>query len=126
MRPVESSRLVQAVQSGVIMAGEPLRDVCKYMVRYPRLTAHIVADSFGFCTPSTAATILRDLKLGRDNASEWVRAVYRFDPRPAVRAAIRTRHHHHNEFCDYSGARKLVEQAIETGDEPVFASWSAE
>jgi hypothetical protein len=107
------------------MSEQAPRKAAEYMARYPRLTAHIIADSFGYCTPSTAATILRDLKLGRDNASEWVRAVYQFDPRPAVRAAVRTRHHHNNEFCDYAGARKLVARAIETGDEPVFVSWSA-
>ena len=98
----------------------------EYMVRYPRLTAHLIADSFGFCTPSTAAAIIRDSRLGRDNASEWVRAVYQFDPRPAVRAAFRTRHHHLSEFCDYRAARTLVTQAIETGREPIFVSWSAE
>lgn len=108
------------------MAEQPLRNAGEYMARYPRLTAHIIADSFGYCGPSTAATILRDVKLGRDNASEWVRVVYQFDPRPAVRAAIRTRHHHRNEFCDYGAALELVARAIKTGDEPVFAAWSEE
>jgi hypothetical protein len=94
-----------------------------YMRRYPRIVAHIIAESLGYATPSCAARILMDAKEGRENWCEWIFACYERDPKKAVALAIKTRHTHHGFMAEYKQARALVEQAMETGDEPIFASW---
>jgi hypothetical protein len=93
------------------------------MRRYPRITAHIIAESLGYATPSRAASILDDAKHRRENWCEWIHACYRCDPLPAVQAAIQNRHHHHGFMAEYDFARALVGRALERGEEPVFGSW---
>lgn len=93
------------------------------MRRYPRLTAHVIAESLGYATPSRAAAIVRDAREGRKNYCEWIDACYNGDPLPAVKNAIRSRHTHRGFMAEYKLALALVRRALETGDEPVFASW---
>ena len=93
------------------------------MKRYPRITAHIIAQSLGYATPSCAARILKDAREGRENCCEWIYSCYSKDPLPAVRDSIRNRHHHRGFMAEYKLAYALVRRAIETGDEPLFASW---
>jgi hypothetical protein len=94
-----------------------------YIGRYPRLTAHLIAESLGYATPSKAALILRDAHERRQNWCEWIYSCYSCDPLKAVHAAIQNRHHHRGYMADYRLARALVERAIATGDEPLLASW---
>lgn len=94
-----------------------------YMKRYPRIVSHIICESLGYATPSCAARILKDAKDGNANWCEWTYSCYERDPRPAVRSAIRGRHTHHGFMAEYKLARSLVQQAIETGEEPLLASW---
>jgi len=93
------------------------------MKRYPRLTAHVIAESLGYAAPSRAAAIVRDAREGRKNYCEWIDACYAGDPLPAVKNAIRSRHTHRGFMAEYKLALALVRRALKTGDEPVFASW---
>jgi len=93
------------------------------MQRYPRITAHIIAESLGYATPSRAARILKDAKEGKENYCEWIASCYGCDPKPAVQNAIRNRSIHEGFMAEYKLALALVKKALETGDEPIFASW---
>ncbi len=93
------------------------------MKRYPRLVAHIIAESLGYATPTTAARILSDAKHRRENWCEWIYSCYGRDPLPAVQSSIRNRHHHSGYMAEYKLAKVLVDRAIQAGDEPLFASW---
>ena len=98
-------------------------DTNEVMRRYPRLTAHIIAESLGYATPTCAARILKDARDGQKNYCEWIYSCYSSDPLPAVRNAIRNRHYHEGFMAEYKLALALVRKAIDTGDEPLFASW---
>jgi hypothetical protein len=93
------------------------------MKRYPCLTAHIIAESLGYATPSCAARILKDAREGKKNYCEWVYSCYTTDPLKAVRNAIKNRHYHTGFMASYKLASTLVRKAIETGQEPLFGSW---
>lgn len=93
------------------------------MKRYPRITAHVIAESLGYATPSCAARILKDAREGRKNYCEWIYSCYGGDPLPAVKNTIRNRHTHEGFMADYKSALGLVRHAIETGEEPLFGSW---
>jgi len=103
--------------------GEREYSVREIMQRYPRITAHIIAESLGYATPTCAARILKDAKEGKENWCEWILSCYRCDPRPAVQNAIRNRHTHEGFMSEYKLALALVKRVLETGDEPIFASW---
>lgn len=93
------------------------------MCAYPRINAHIVAESLGYASPIAAAQILKDAKEGRPNYSEWVLTCYRGNSRKLVENAIRHRHMHKGYMAWYEKAFALVKDAIETGNDPPFASW---
>ena len=93
------------------------------MRRYPRITAHIIAESLGYATPTRAAVILNDTKHRRENWCEWIYSCYGRDPLKAVQDAIRNRHHHKGYMSEYRHARALVDRAIKDGAEPLLASW---
>jgi hypothetical protein len=93
------------------------------MKRYPRITAHVIAESLGYATPSCAARILKDAREGRKNYCEWIYSCYDGEPLPAVKNAIRNRHTHSGFMAEYKLALALVRKSIETGDEPLFGSW---
>jgi len=97
-----------------------IKDVMK---KYPRITAHIIAESLGYATPSCSAAILRDAIQGKENYCEWIYSCYNADPKKAVQNAIKHRHHHEGFMAEYKLALALVKRAIETNDEPIFASW---
>jgi len=93
------------------------------MKRYPHITAHIIAESLGYATPSCAARILKDAREGKKNYCEWIYSCYTTDPLKAVRDSIRNRHYHTGLMADYKRALELVKRSIETGQEPLFGSW---
>lgn len=93
------------------------------MKRYPRITAHIIAQSLGYASPTCAARILKDTREGRENYCEWIYSCYDKNPLRAVLDSIRNRHCHKGYMAEYRLAYALVKRAIETGDEPLFASW---
>ena len=93
------------------------------MRRYPRLCAHIICESLGYATPTVAASILKAAIHGQKHYCEWIAACFHGEPVPAVRNAIKFRRFHRGYLASYPQALKLVRQAIQTGDEPAFASW---
>ncbi len=93
------------------------------MGRYPRITAHIIAESLGYATPTKAALILRDAKHRQENWCEWIYTCYDKNPLRAVQAAIRNRHTHKGYMAEYRLAKAFVDRALASGDEPMFASW---
>lgn len=95
----------------------------QYLQRYPRICSHIIAESLGYATPDLAASILKDAKEGRQNYCEWIYSCFRADPRPAVRAAIESRHRHMGYMASYQLAKAIVVRRLETGEGPLFASW---
>jgi hypothetical protein len=93
------------------------------MRRYPRVTAHVIAQSLGYATPTTAAVIVRDAKYRKENWCEWIYECYGRNALAAVQSAIRSRHHHHGYMAEYRLAKTLVLHAVENGEEPLFAGW---
>jgi len=93
------------------------------IARYPRITAHIIAESLGYATPRTAAAILLDAINQRPNMCEWVAHCYKGSALECVHKSIRWRHYHIGYMGSYKAARALVDQAIQTGKHPMFASW---
>jgi hypothetical protein len=95
----------------------------EFMKRYPRTTAHIISESLGYATPTTAARIGLDGLHGRENWCEWIYSCYGRDAREALKRSIQHRHCHKGYMAEYKLARKLVDIALEKGEEPIFASW---
>ena len=91
--------------------------------KYPRIAAHIICESLGYATPLYAALILKDAKEGKENWCEWIYSCYNMNPRKAVQDAIKHRHTHEGFMSDYRHALALVKHAIDSGEEPLFASW---
>ena len=97
--------------------------VQKTMKRYPLITAHIIAESLGYATPTCAARILKDAREGRENYCEWIYSCYNRDPLGAVKDSIKNRHYHKGVMSDFQRAKALVKRAIETEEEPLLGSW---
>ena len=95
----------------------------EFMRRYPRVTGHIIAESLGYATPTTAARIGLDGLHGRENWCEYIFSCYENDARACLQRAIKFRHHHRGYMAEYKLARKLVDEYLDTGDQPIFASW---
>ncbi len=95
----------------------------EFMHRYPCVTAHIIAESLGYATPSMAATIGFDGLHGNENCCEWIYSCYDRNPLKALQNSIKNRHYHKGFMADYKLARQLVDRAINEGKEPAFASW---
>ena len=96
----------------------------EFMRRYPRITAHIISESLGYATPSTAARIGLDGLHGRENCCEWVYSCYGRDARKVLQTSIQRRHRHEGYMSWYKeGALPLVKEAIEEKKEPLLGSW---
>lgn len=94
-----------------------------YLATYPRICAHIIAESLGYATPLCAASILRDANEDRENWCEWIFSCYDRDPKPAVRNSIANRHRHRGYMAEYQHALRIVRHKLETGEGPTLASW---
>jgi len=99
------------------------RSRADYLSRYPRICAHIIAESLGYATPGVAASILKDAHEGNENWCEWIYSCYNREPRRAVENAIRNRHAHEGYMASYELALRIVRRQLETGEGPTFASW---
>ena len=95
----------------------------EFMRRYPCVTAHIMAESLGYAPPTRAAQIGLDGLHGRENWCEWVYSCYDRNARACLERVIRSRHYHKGYMAEYKLAKKLVHRALESGEEPMFASW---
>ena len=98
----------------------PAREI---MERYPRITAHIIAESLGYATPTCAARILKDAMERKENHCEWIYSCYKKNPLKAVQGSVKRRHYHKGFMADFKRAYALVKHAIETQEEPLFGSW---
>ena len=105
------------------MVEDSIRSREQYLEQYPRICAHIIAESLGYATPDKAAMILKDAKEGNENWCEWIFSCYDRDPLPAVEGAIRNRHSHHGYMAEYQQALAIVRRQSDTGEGPVLASW---
>lgn len=94
-----------------------------YLRRYPRVCAHIIAESLGYAVPMVAASILQHAEENKPHYCEWIDACYRGDPRPAVEGAIRNRHTHSGYMASYDLAYRIVRRELDEGESPMFASW---
>lgn len=94
-----------------------------FMRRYPRVTAHLIAESLGYFTPTAAARAGVDAIQGRENWCEYIYTCFDRDPRACLERAIKNRHYHKGYMAEYRLAKKLVDRALEEGKEPIFASW---
>ena len=93
------------------------------MRRYPRVTAHIIAESLGYAPPTRAARIGLDGLHDRENWCEWVYSCYGGNARAVLENSIRSRHGHKGYMAEYKLAKALVDKSLETGYEPTFAAW---
>ena len=93
------------------------------MRRFPRIVAHIIAESLGYATPTCAARILLNAIQNEENGCEWVYTCYGCDAGKCAEASIRNRHGHKGYMAEFKLARALVDRALETGSEPELASW---
>lgn len=99
------------------------RSPSEFMRRYPGITAHIIAESLGYATPMNAARIGLDGLHERKNYCEWIAACYGGNARQALQDSIDRRHYHKGYMAEYKLAKKLVDRCLETGDQPLLASW---
>lgn len=99
--------------------------------RWPRLTAHLICESLGYFTPASAAYAVYAFAHQEPCFCEWYAdaagSLNHERVRDAgdriLRQAIRNRHGHYGPMADYPVAWALVQRALATGDEPLFASW---
>ena len=92
-------------------------------VRWPRVTAHVIAESLGYATPDCAASIIQDALLKEKNYCEWVATCHQGDALTVLENSIRNRHYHQGYMADFRLALQIVRRTNETGEGPVFASW---
>ena len=96
----------------------------EFLKRYPQITAHIISESLGYATPSSAAQIGLDGMNGRENWCEWIYSSYNRDARRALRDAIRNRHNHRGYMAEYGVAKALVDKVnAGASDTEWLASW---
>ncbi len=98
--------------------------------RWPRLIAHLIAESLGYFTPERAANALLPFKRGQENWREWFLHMASIGRKPirqaavdTLRCAIRDRAFHRGYMASYELALKIVRRRIATGVGPVFGSW---
>ena len=110
-------------------AGEDPRR--RTLLRYPRLTAHLICQSLGYFTPGCAANALRHYKNAEPFWCEWylAQAGNQLSAAPVVEAgrntlhaAIRQRHAHQGYMAEYCQARVAILQELAGHGHPL-ASW---
>jgi hypothetical protein len=91
--------------------------------RYPRLCAHIIAESLGYSTPNHAATLLKRAYLRLPDWCEWIACCYKNNAAQMLANAIDRRHHHHGYMSSVKAAQEIIRRQLESGKEPLLASW---
>ena len=91
--------------------------------RWPRITAHVIAESLGYAVPNVAAMIVQDGALGRRNYCEWVDACHGGNARRVLEDSISRRHYHKGYMAEYRRALEIVHRQNETDHGPELASW---
>jgi hypothetical protein len=105
-------------------------DTEETLKRWPRLTAHLIAESLGYFSPEGAANALLLFKRDQDNRCEWFLHMASVGGKPicqvaaeTVRRAIRGRAFHWGYMGSYELAQRIVRERNATGVGPVFRSW---
>ena len=91
--------------------------------RYPRIVAHMISESLGYFTPSSAAQALSDAITCQRSFSEMMAHCYKGDARKMVIATIQRRHYHTGYMAHYPEALTITAMALANLGEPAFASW---
>lgn len=98
--------------------------------RWPRLTAHLIAESLGYFTPEAAAGAILSFKRNQEHRCEWYMHMAAVGSKPilqvgaeTLRRAIRFRRMHRSYMGSYELARKIVMRYKQTGESPLFMSW---
>lgn len=98
--------------------------------RWPRLIAHLIAESLGYFSPESAANALLLFKRDQDNYCEWFLHMASVGCKPirqvaaeTVRRTIRERAFHRGYTASYQFALRIVRARVATGRGPVFGSW---
>lgn len=103
------------------------------MKRYPRITAHLIAESLGYFAPRCASHGILKAKEGEAYYCEWYSHIaqsYDADKlkevtKEVLKASIVNRHYHNGGMSNYKSALALVKHSIDKGEEPNFGlgSW---
>ncbi len=111
------------IRTANLSTGDALR-------RWPRLTAHMIAESLGCFSPDGAANALLLFKRGQENWCEWYVHMASVGRKPilqvaaeTLRRAVRGRGFHRSYMADYALALKIVQRRVATGVGPIFGSW---
>ena len=109
-------------------------NIYKIMKKYPRLTAHMIAESLGYFTPKSAAIAIIEAKNNEPYFCEWYtscaarygdmynRENVRRVTKEVLQQAIKYRHNHKGYMSSYKTALEVVKKAL-NGMHPMFASW---
>lgn len=120
---IDAALYVRPVR-GVSLYGLPELDSAIAVARrWPRIVAHMICESLGYCTPGTAARIVIDGKKNETNWCEWVWSCYGGSARKVLKQAIAARRGHSGYMADYQAALRLVREFAAHGNEPLLASW---
>ena len=104
------------------------------MAKYPRIVAHLIAESLGYFTPRSAAIAIIKAKNNEPYFCEWYtdsarrygdmwdKENVRKVTKEILKQAIENRHYHTGSMASYKQAKQIVDEAIK-GNEPTFASW---
>lgn len=104
------------------------------MERYPRIIAHLIAESLGYFTPRSAALAIIKAKNNEPYYCEWYCSCAEkygetYNKKNLTRVtkeileqAIKYRHGHKGYMASYKQAKQIVDRAIK-GFEPTLASW---
>lgn len=93
--------------------------------RWPRITAHMIAESLGYATPISAASIVLNGANNHGDYCEWIYSCYKTIARNALIDCIKRRKHHKGYMAEYRQAKALVANHIKHNGQhdPTFASW---
>ena len=106
--------------------------------RYPRITAHLIAESLGYFSPSSAAIAVLRYKQGEAMYCElyssivmgqhgqkhmYDRSLLTKTTKEYLRFAIKNRHSHRSSMGSYHAALSLVRQDFKDGRSNRLASW---
>lgn len=86
----------------------------KALEKYPRVVAHLVAESLGYFSPKSAAMAVEAHKNGQEYWCEWYMAMRTKTKgivevnREVISRAVKNRHFHRGYMSDYYRARALV------------------
>jgi hypothetical protein len=115
----------------------------KTMLRYPRLVAHLIAESLGYFCPGSAAMAIHQYKDSKPMFCEWYAHMSQWDEhgtkcpykdradeearyirigRERLKYAVERRHGHKGYMSEYLQGRLVVHQEL-NGHGPKFASW---